>query len=200
MILQPFYIKNPSSGKLLTIDGGLCGDGTNIFPGQNESNTWQKWMINHDQSIESAHCPGMVLGFEGTTCGNSVSVVLSSKSSCDLGQAWMLREDGVIVNSKCDTKAIDIAGGANIILWSIHGNSNQLWDLVSTSASASPTLSPTMTPPTTSVPSASPTTSAPTPGPEGVSANSFCFIFYPQIVFYISKCFLAAFLHQKSQY
>ena len=182
MILQPFYIKNPSSGKLLTIDGGLCGDGTNIIPGQNESNDWQKWMINHDQSIESVHCPGMVVGFEGTTCGNSVSVVLSSKSSCDYGQAWMLREDGVIVNSKCDTKAVDIAGGSNIILWSIHGGSNQLWDLVS--ATTPPTVSPTVTPPTTSAPSASPTTASPTPGPEGVSANSICFTLYPRIVSY----------------
>jgi hypothetical protein len=124
--VQPYFIKNPSSGKVLTIDGGICRDGANIIPGTNNESNWQKWMINYDKTIESAHCPGLVIGFEGTACSNPASVVLATKSNCNDAQAWILREDGVIVNVKCSTKAVDIAGGTNIILWSIHGNSNQL--------------------------------------------------------------------------
>ena len=61
-----------------------------------------------------------------TQCSNSVSVVLSQKDICDYVKSWTLRDDGVIVNAQCDSKAVDIAGGSNIILWSIHAGSNQV--------------------------------------------------------------------------
>jgi hypothetical protein len=189
--VQPYFITNPSSGKVLTIDGGICGDGANIIPGTNNENNWQKWMINYGKTIESAHCPGLVIGFEGTSCSNSASVVLATKSNCDDGQVWMFREDNVIVNAKCDTKAVDISGGTNIILWSIHGNLNQLWELRSASASpsvspttanpttASPTVSPTTLSPSvypTSRPSVQPTSAAPTGSSRGVSRRSTCIL------------------------
>jgi hypothetical protein len=113
-------------------------------------------MINYDKTIESALCPGLVIGFEGTSCSNSVSVVLATKNGWDDGQDWMLREDGVIVNAKCDTKAIDISGGTwgtDIILWSIHGGGNQQWELLPTEAATStnaPSKKPTDAPVTQS--------------------------------------------------
>ena len=70
----------------------------------------------------------MVMG-TGMQCGNLVSIVLSTKDSAIDGQTWALRQDGVIANSWCDTKAINIEGGsssngANLILYSIHDNAN----------------------------------------------------------------------------
>jgi hypothetical protein len=168
----PFFIRNPSTGKLLTISGGVCGHGTNIVLWQNDQNNWQKWMLNNDNTIESVHCPGMVVGTEGSQCGNSVSIVLSTKDDCLGSLSWTLRQDGVIVNTKCDTKAIDISGGAssngaNLILWSIHGGANQLWDLVIATpliTTSKPTAEPT-TPNPTHKPTATPMTLKPTSTP-----------------------------------
>jgi hypothetical protein len=165
----PYYIRNPKSGNVLTIDGG-CGDGTNIIPNQNVENDLQIWMLNYDGSIESVHCRGMVVAFEGTQCSNSASVVISSKDDCDNSQTWNLREDGVIVNTKCNTKAVDIAGGTNIIIWSIHGNNNQLWELVEAAAppsfpSKAPVTAPPSTAPVTSNPSSAPVTASPSAAP-----------------------------------
>jgi len=164
----PFFIRNPDTGKLMTIDGAGCDDGTNIVLWQNDNTEWQKWVLNHDKTIESLHCPGMVVDFEGSKCGNSASVVLARKNNCLDGQAWTLRQDGVIVNADCDTKAIDISGGlssssngANIILWSVHGAANQLWELVMTVTTPEPTANPTASP-ATSIPTVNPTTSKPT--------------------------------------
>eukprot|EP00956_Cyclotella_meneghiniana_P013977 scaffold20651_cov42-Cyclotella_meneghiniana.AAC.6 len=89
----PYYIRNPSTGKLLSIDGGICDDGTNIVLLQDDKEVWQQWTINHDNTFESVHCPGMVVGFAGTQCGNLVSVILTSKGSD--GQTWTL-QDGVM--------------------------------------------------------------------------------------------------------
>ena len=120
---------------------------------QDNKEDWQQWTINHDNTFESVHCPEMVVDFAGTQCGNLVSVVLSSKASD--GQSWTL-QDGAIVNNLCNTKAIDIqdgstSNGANLILYSIHGNWNQQWEIIS--AVVSPSMSPTK----------APVTSAPTP-------------------------------------
>eukprot|EP00956_Cyclotella_meneghiniana_P029363 scaffold70782_cov63-Cyclotella_meneghiniana.AAC.2 len=172
----PYYIRNPKSGNVLTIDGG-CGDGTNITPDQNIEIGSQKWMLNYDGSIESVHCQGMVVGFKGTKCSNSASVVISSKDNCDISQTWDLRNDGVIVNTECDTKAIDIAGGTNIIIYSIHAGSNQLWELVGVAVppSLSPTTAvPSSLAPVTPSPSVAPVTPSPsaapiTPSPSAVT-------------------------------
>jgi hypothetical protein len=174
---QPFFIRNPSSSNLLSIANGICDEGTDIIPLQNKGEDWQKWWLNHDRTIESVHCPGMVIDLEGSQCGYSVSVVLSPKDSCSNSQAWRIRDDGVIVNSKCDTMAIDIAYGSRIITWSIHGDYNQLWAMEI--AAAQPTVAPTNSPITpspttlsplspsfapTKLPTASPTTLSPTRG------------------------------------
>eukprot|EP00804_Cyclotella_cryptica_P007729 CCRYP_001349-RA/>CCRYP_001349-RA protein AED:0.03 eAED:0.03 QI:702/0.83/0.76/1/0.83/0.84/13/138/1465 len=181
----PFFIRNPNTGKLLTIYGGGCDHGTNIVLWQNDQNNWQKWMLNNDNSIESVHCPGMVVGIETSQCGNSVSIVLSDKVDCLGSLSWTVPQDGVMVNAQCDTKAIDISGGsssngANLILWSIHGGANQLWEFVNATplvpttkptaipVTLNPTPKPTTTPMTmkpTSVPSAAPVTLNPTPKP-----------------------------------
>jgi hypothetical protein len=141
----------------------------------------QKWMLNHDNSIESLRCPGMVVGFEGTVCGNSVSVVLRTKVGVEGfdDHAWNLNHDSsdIITNVKCNSKAIDISGGgsgngANLILYSIHSNWNQLWEIVPTGAATSnptakPSLAPSSMQPTaapspTKSPGGSPVTIAPT--------------------------------------
>ena len=129
----------------------------------------------------------MVLGIESSQCGNSVSVVLSPRSSCDHSQSWNMREDGVIVNAQCNSKAIDIASGSRIILWSIHGNDNQIFELdnIDASPTSLPTHAPSpapsiinstpspINPPTVSPshedPTSSPLTPSPTDSPIGVS-------------------------------
>ena len=129
-------------------------------------------MLNNDNTIQSVHCPNMVVGIAGSLCGNSVAVVLSRKEDCLDSLSWNQRQDGVIVNAKCNTKAIDISGGssnngANLILWSIHGGANQLWELVFATPSI-PTSTPTAVPVTlnpTSKPSVVPLTLNPTANP-----------------------------------
>jgi hypothetical protein len=129
-------------------------------------------MLNNNNTIQSVHCPNMVVEIVGSLCGNSVSIVLSRKEDCLDSLSWTRRQDGVIVNGKCNTQAIDISGGssnngANLILWSIHGGANQLWELVSATPLI-PTANPTavrLTLNPTSKPSAVPVTLNPTANP-----------------------------------
>jgi len=129
-------------------------------------------MLNNNNTIQSVHCPNMVVEIVGSLCGNSVSIVLSRKEDCLDSLSWTQRQNGVIVNAKCNTKAIDISGGAsnngaNLILWSIHGGANQLWELAIVTPltlTANPTAVPVTLNPT-SKPSTVPVTLNPTPNP-----------------------------------
>jgi hypothetical protein len=141
---------------------------------QDDDENSQKWMLNHDNSIESLHCPGMVVGFEGVVCGDSVSVVLRTKVDAKGfdDQAWNSNHDstGIITNVKCNTKAIDISGGgsnngANLILYSIHSNWNQLWEIVPTgTATSNPTAKPSLAK-SSMQPTAAPSSTSPTKSP-----------------------------------
>lgn len=73
-----------------------------------------------------------------TQCSNLASVLVSSRNTGNVNQVWVLSLEGAgtMVNTDCNTRAIDIengyqADGTNIILWGTHGGGNQMWELVS---------------------------------------------------------------------
>ena len=135
---------------MLTINDDICGDASNIVLWQNEDKSSQKWVMHNDNTIESVQCPGMVLSLADTLCADGTFIVLSSKISGGSDyQAWILNySSGTIVNTVCNTKGIDISDGSvnngvEIILWQLHADWNQHWDLLSVSTTTSPTIPPT---------------------------------------------------------
>lgn len=132
-------------------------------------------MYDDDNTFESVHCPGMVVGIAGSLCSNSVLAELSTRDAADNSQSWILPEDKVMVNTKCSSKGMDRASGGRIIIYSIHGGTNQQWELVpaATTSTLAPSKKPTVAPVTQSPitskpsesPSASPTTLSPSNNP-----------------------------------
>ncbi|KAL3800639.1 hypothetical protein HJC23_006101 [Cyclotella cryptica] len=147
---QNFFIINPASGHLLTINDTVCDSGTPLIIDLNQTDAWQKWVINQDNTIESLHCPGMVVDIQGSGCPNGAMIVIAPKVDSLDRQVWTRREDGVIWNANCNTQALDIntgvaTPGQGIILWGIHGGLNQRWELILEETSQ-PTAMPTPSP------------------------------------------------------
>jgi len=140
------FIRNPGSGLFLTLNGTVCGNQTALTVDQNQTNAWQRWVMKQDNTIESWHCPGMVIGIQGSHCTNGAVIHVAPKTVSLDYQVWARREDGVIWNANCTTQGMDIRNGwatpgQGIILWGIHGGANQRWVM-----DIAPTMSPTKSP------------------------------------------------------
>lgn len=145
---QPFYIRNPQTGKLLTIEDGLCTSEQNLVIWPNSSLPWQQWMFNHDKSIESVFCPRMVIGTRGSSCSAGTDVVLSNKTRSLVSQTWVLQSDKTILVTSCNSNIDIYAGsssdGTKVVLWNPTTGWNQKWETVN--APRHPTNSPTLSP------------------------------------------------------
>jgi len=128
------YIRNPYSGKLLSIKGGICSPGTDIVLWRNNGYDFQKWFIRGDGSLESVHCPGMVMDIEGSLCAGKFVKIYNKVDTAS--QVWNIQVDSILQSIECNTgKALDIrsgktTNGAEIIVYSEHGGWNQRWETV----------------------------------------------------------------------
>jgi len=128
------YIRNPSTGKILSINGGTCLPGTKIVLWQSNGNDFQKWFVRGDGSLESVHCLGMVMDIESSSCAGKFVKIYNKVNTTS--QVWGITADGILRSIECNTgKALDIrsgntTNGAEIIVYSEHGRWNQKWEMV----------------------------------------------------------------------
>jgi hypothetical protein len=140
---------NAYTGKLIGIKEGLCSNGNAVELQQNDRLAWQQWFRNQDNTIESVHCPGMVIDIErngygsgllrqleadGSSCDQGLLITISAKIKGRDSQMWKLNEDGFVESMKCSNMGIDIRGfgeniGAHIHLWTATGAWNQAWSI-----------------------------------------------------------------------
>lgn len=128
------YIRNPNTGKLLTISGGMCSSGTAVVLWQNYGYDYQKWRVNGDGSLESVHCPSMVMDTASSSCSGKF-VEINNKGNLT-SQVWAMDANDFLRPVACNTgKVLDIrqkntTDGAEIIVYGELGSWNQKWEFL----------------------------------------------------------------------
>lgn len=156
--MQPYYIKSRSTGQVLEADNS-CRSGYDILLSAEANKDSQRWMFNTDTTIESLHCPGMVIGLFNQWCTVNNWIPLQRKSANQAYQKWIRRSDGAIQNTDCDaflTMGISVESAGvrlNTVIVGTGTPVQRQWDLILYIA---PTSQPTSSPVTNS-PTSSPT-------------------------------------------
>eukprot|EP01037_Dinobryon_pediforme_P020930 gene20930-21674_t len=131
MSTQEVYIRNISSGKVLTIKDGSTVSRTSIILYQFHGGASQRWVINADGTISNPQSGKVLDIFEGST-QNGAKIKLDDRHG-GTNQKWLVF-NRAITNPNTG-KVLDIANGdynngTEIVLWKNHVGANQQWELV----------------------------------------------------------------------
>ena len=98
---NPFYLSNPSSGKVLCVRGNDCEKAPIFVDIQDralDAQQSQKFTLTDDGRLENRQCSGRYLSNQYDTCANGNKLVLKPAISAEL---WTFYEHGRIINKRC---------------------------------------------------------------------------------------------------
>lgn len=141
----PYYLKNASTGKYLSVDSAKAANGQNLSISAKQSAKAYQFQISGSQSngyyMASALDTSYMVNPYSDTPANGVNVTLYKKST-DGTQLWHFEAvtGGYIIRNNYNTKLVLAVSGTNVLIQTYSGASSQIWALESTSGNSYSTI------------------------------------------------------------